>query len=152
MATDPQRTLIITSERTFAADRATLFRAFSDPAMLEKWWGPHDFANRIVEFDFRNGGVFRIIMTASNNTDFDNRWTFEDIRPGERIVAFHHEPMHAFGLDMHYEDVAGGTRLIWRMSFEDTRDNRDIEKFLAAANQQNFDRLETLIADLTKDD
>jgi len=152
MADNPQSRLIITSERTFATDRATLFRAFSDPRLLEKWWGPHGFTNRIEEFDLRNGGTFRVVMTSSDNTDFANRWTFEDVRPGERIVAFHQEPVHAFGLDMAYSDAAGGTRLTWRMSFEDTQENRDIEKFLAAANEQNFDRLEALLDDLKKDD
>lgn len=142
MTDDVNRSLIIESERRFATDRATLFNAFSDPQKLEKWWGPHDFTNRIEKFDFVNGGTWVIVMTSSVGTDFENHWTFEDIRQDERIAAFHHGPMHAFGLEIGFHDTDAGTRLTWRMSFEDTEDNREIEKFLAAANEQNFDRLQ----------
>ncbi len=146
MTDDVNRSLIIDNERIFATDRTTLFEAFSDPAMLEQWWGPHGFTNRIETFDFRNGGKWVIVMTSSSDTDFENHWTFEDIRPHERISAFHHGPMHAFGLEVGYHDDEAGTRLTWRMSFEDTPENREIEKFLAVANEQNFDRLEAVLS------
>jgi uncharacterized protein YndB with AHSA1/START domain len=143
---DAKLSLIILNERVFPTDRATLFRAFSDPALLSAWWGPHGFTNRIETFDFRNGGTWMIVMTSSAGTDFPNHWTFEDIRPDERIKAFHHGPVHAFGLEIGYHETGAGTRLTWSMSFEDTQDNRDIEKFLAAANEQNFDRLEAVLS------
>jgi uncharacterized protein YndB with AHSA1/START domain len=151
MTDDLNRTLIIVSERVFEADRGTLFKAFAEPDILEQWWGPHDFTNRIERFEFHNGGTWMIVMTSSSGTDFANHWTFEEIRPDDRIVAFHHGPMHAFGLDISYSETEGGTQVTWRMSFEDTPENRDIEKFLAAANEQNFDRLEAVLSDMEKD-
>ncbi len=151
MTDDVDRTLIIENERSFPVDRETLFTAFSDPARLERWWGPHGFTNRIEKFEFRNGGTWMIVMTSSSDTDFENHWTFEDIRKDERISAFHHGPMHAFGLDIGFHQTDTGTRLTWRMSFEDTEDNRDIEKFLVAANEQNFDRLGALLAERQDD-
>lgn len=151
MTDNVERSLIIESERVFAANRSTLFSAFSDADLLAKWWGPHGFTNRIEQFEFRNGGTWMIVMTSSSNTDFANHWTFEDIRPQERIKAFHHGPMHAFALDIGLHDADAGTRLTWRMSFEDTEANREIEKFLAAANEQNFDRLETLLSETEKE-
>lgn len=150
MSEDVSRSLIIDNERVFAIDRATLFNAFSDPDVLARWWGPHGFTNRIAKFEFENGGTWTIVMTSSSDTDFENHWTFEDIRRNERIVAFHHGPMHAFGLEIGYHDAEGGTCLTWRMSFEDTEDNRHIEKFLAAANEQNLDRLEAIVAEMGK--
>jgi hypothetical protein len=66
-------------------------------------------------------------------------------------VAFHHGPMHAFGLEIGFHDADADTRLSWRMSFEDTEENREIEKFLAAANEQNFDRLEAALSDMKKE-
>lgn len=147
MTDDVTHSLIIENERSFATDRATLFAAFSDPARLEKWWGPHGFTNRIEKFDFVNGGTWIVVMASSAGTDFENHWTFEDIRPDERIVVFHHSPMHAFGLEIGFYDTDVGTRLTWRMSFEDTEDNREIEKFLSAANEQNFDRLQAHLSE-----
>jgi uncharacterized protein YndB with AHSA1/START domain len=151
MVDNADRTLIIENERAFKADRATLFRAFSDPCVLAKWWGPHGFTNRIDQFDFRNGGTWLIIMTSSSDTEFANHWTFEDIRPDERIKAFHHGPIHAFGLEVGFHDHDTGTRLTWRMSFDNTEENREIGKFLAAANEQNFDRLETVLSEMKEE-
>ncbi|SFB47808.1 Uncharacterized conserved protein YndB, AHSA1/START domain [Rhizobium sp. NFR07] len=148
---DGNRSLIIENERVFAADCSALFKAFSDPDVLAKWWGPHGFTNRIEKFEFENGGTWMIVMTSSSDTDFENHWTFEDIRPDERIVAFHHGPMHAFGLEIGFHEADADTRLTWRMSFEDTEENRQIEKLLRAANEQNFDRLEAVLSDLEKD-
>lgn len=137
--------LEIRNERFFDAKAGTLFSAFSDPDKLRQWWGPHGFTNRIDEFDFRPGGSFRITMTASNGTGFDNRWTFQEIVPSSRILAVHHEPMHVFTLEVTFAEEVDGTRLGWRMLFDPTDENRELEKFLAAANEQNFDRLQALL-------
>lgn len=137
--------LEILNDRLFPVDAPTLFDAFADPDKLKDWWGPHDFTNRIDEFDFREGGSWRITMTASNGTDFDNHSTFQEIVPHSRIVFLHHEPMHVFTMEMTFSAEAGGTRLTWRMLFEPTEENRELQKFIRAANEQNFDRLEQVL-------
>jgi uncharacterized protein YndB with AHSA1/START domain len=84
-------------------------------------------------------------MTASNGTDFDNHSTFQEIVPHRRITFLHHEPMHVFTMEMTFLAEDAGTRLHWRMLFEPTVENREIEKFIRAANEQNFDRLEQVL-------
>jgi uncharacterized protein YndB with AHSA1/START domain len=140
----------ILNERLFAVDAQTLFGAFSNPDYLAQWWGPHGFTNTIHEFDFRPGGTWRITMTASNGTDFDNRLTFEEIVPGQRLVLFHHEPMHVYTMEVRFELEGGGTRLHWRMLFDATEENLQLQRFITAANEQNFDRLENLLQQLNE--
>jgi uncharacterized protein YndB with AHSA1/START domain len=135
----------ILNERLFGVDPATLFGAFADPQKLKQWWGPHGFTNTIGAFDFRPGGLWQITMTASNGTHFPNRSTFQEIVPGRRIVFLHHEPMHVYTMEMDFLSEDGGTRLHWRMLFEPTEENLQLQKFIAAANEQNFDRLENLL-------
>lgn len=134
--------LEILNTRVFAASRQRVFDAFAKPQQLKHWWGPHGFTNRIPEFDLRPGGKWRIIMTASDGTDFDNLCTFEEVVVPERISYIHHLPIHVFTMTMLFEEEDGGTRLTWRMLFEPTAENLQLERFLAAANEQNFDRLE----------
>lgn len=134
--------LEILNTRIFAASRQAVFDAFAEPEQLKLWWGPDGFTNTIPEFDLRPGGKWRIVMTASDGTDFDNHCTFEEVVVPERIVYVHHLPMHVFSMEMIFDEEAGGTRLTWRMLFEPTDENRQLQKFLAAANEQNFDRLE----------
>ncbi|TPP11559.1 SRPBCC domain-containing protein [Rhizobium glycinendophyticum] len=137
--------LEIFNERRYPVAPAILFDAFADPDKLALWWGPHGFTNRIDAFDFQVGGDWRLTMTSSDGTDFANRWTFQEIERPVRIVALHHEPMHVFTLEMTFEPADAGTSLRWRMLFEPTDENRQLQKFIRAANEQNLDRLEHLL-------
>lgn len=135
----------IRNERVFPVDRATLFDAFADPEKLAAWWGPAGFTNRISAYDLRPGGTWLVTMTADNGSDYDNRWSFEEVVPGHTIKMRHHEPVHVFTLEMEFADEGPHARLSWRMLFDRTEENQQLEKFLHAANEQNFDRLEQLL-------
>nr|WP_272210369.1 SRPBCC domain-containing protein [Marinicella sp. W31]MDC2876243.1 SRPBCC domain-containing protein [Marinicella sp. W31] len=135
----------IINKRTFAVDRQTLYGCFADPATLARWWGPHGFTNRITAFDLVPGGHWLITMTASNGTDFHNRWRFEDVVEQRFIRAVHHEPVHVFTLEMTFADDADGARLTWRMRFEKTEENEAIRHLLRAANEQYLDRLGAIL-------
>ena len=137
--------LEILNDRLFPVDRATLFGAFADPEKLVQWWGPEGFSNTITVFDLKPGGHWLVTMTADNGTEFHNRWTFEKVVEDQLIQMTHHEPVHVFTLEMHFAAEDGGARLSWRMLFERTEENEAMEKFLHAANEQNFDRLERLL-------
>lgn len=135
----------ILSERLFAADPQTLFDAFARPERLAEWWGPHGFTNEIHEFDLRPGGAWRIVMTASNGAEFDNHSTFETVEIPSRIVFLHHGPIHEYRMEMTFTPTEGGTRLAWLMQFVPNEENVALKKFIAAANEQNFDRLQALL-------
>jgi uncharacterized protein YndB with AHSA1/START domain len=49
-------------ERTFEADIDRVFRAFTDPADLVRWWGPMNVRTSIAEIDLRVGGECRWVM------------------------------------------------------------------------------------------
>lgn len=135
----------ILNERIFAVDRETLFRAFSDPALLAQWWGPHGFTNTIGTFDFQPGGTWKITMTASDGNDFHNVSTFLEITPPSRIVFKHHEPIHVYLMEIDFRQEGDGTRLNWRTLFDATDENLQLKRFITAANEQNFDRLEDVV-------
>lgn len=137
-------TIEILNSRLFPVDRATLYDAFADPKKLAAWWGPEGFTNHISVFDLKPGGHWLVTMTADNGADFHNRWTFDEVVADEMVRMTHHEPVHVFTLEMTFADDDRGTRLSWRMLFDRTEDNEAMEKFLHAANEQNFDRLQRL--------
>ncbi len=135
----------ITNSRVFNASRETLFDAFADPDKLARWWGPDGFTNTFHKFDFEPGGTWHFTMHASDGSAFENTSTFSEITKPERIAFVHHLPIHVFTMTMTYAAEATGTRLTWLMQFEPSADNAAIKDFIAAANEQNFDRLETLL-------
>lgn len=141
----PPDTLDIVTSRHFPVPRAVLFEAFADPEQLARWWGPHGFSTVMHRFDFVANGTWHFTMTNSDGADFVNSSTFLEIEAPARIVLFHHEPVHAFRMTMTYAEEAGGTRLTWLMAFEPTEENKALARFLAAANEQNYDRLEQVL-------
>lgn len=50
--------------RVFAAPRELVYKAWTDPAHLRIWWGPHGFTNPVCEADARVGGKWRIVMVG----------------------------------------------------------------------------------------
>ncbi len=135
----------ITNSRIFAAPREALFDAFADPEKLKHWWGPDGFTNTMHTFDFRTGGTWHFTMHASNGAAFENTSTFKEIIALERIVFIHHLPVHVFTMAMTFDREGSGTRLTWLMQFEPAESNAGLKDFIAAANEQNFDRLDAFL-------
>lgn len=57
---------VITMTRSFAAPRALVWKAMSEPQHVVRWWGPHGHTNRVLEFDFQVGGRWGIETTTGD--------------------------------------------------------------------------------------
>jgi uncharacterized protein YndB with AHSA1/START domain len=57
---DALHELVIT--RVFDASPELVFRAWSDPKHVARWWGPRRFTNPVCKLDVRPGGKIRIEM------------------------------------------------------------------------------------------
>ena len=79
-----------TITRTFDAPRALVFKMWTDPEHLAKWWGPRGFTNPTCEADVRPGGKIYIIMRGPPGTpysgDFPMTGEFQEIVAPEKIV------------------------------------------------------------------
>ncbi len=51
-------------ERTYAAPRATVWRAWTEPELLRRWWAPDKASVAECTVDLRIGGVIHIVMEA----------------------------------------------------------------------------------------
>lgn len=76
--------LVIT--RLIDAPRSLVFNAWTDPAQLAQWWGPHSFTNPLSEVDARPGGVIRIHMKAPDGTIYPCAGLFQEVIENERLV------------------------------------------------------------------
>jgi uncharacterized protein YndB with AHSA1/START domain len=68
-----------TFERTYAAPIADVWRAWTDPELLRRWWGPEKTTIVECEVDPRVGGRIRIVMeaTAEMGKYAGTRWPLE---------------------------------------------------------------------------
>jgi uncharacterized protein YndB with AHSA1/START domain len=80
----------LTLKRTFNAPRELVFKAWTDPALVAKWWGPNEFTTPICELDARPGGKIYIVMHGPKGTDFDidlpMTGVFQEFDPPRRLV------------------------------------------------------------------
>jgi uncharacterized protein YndB with AHSA1/START domain len=139
----------IISTRLIDASREQVFAAFADPGLLARWWGPQGFTNTFAEFDFQPGGMWRFTMHAPDGADYPNESEFVEITEPEKIVFIHHQPVHVFRMTMIFTEEEGKTRVVWQMRFETPADAEKFRKFIESANQQNFDRLESVLQSTT---
>jgi uncharacterized protein YndB with AHSA1/START domain len=136
----------VVNTRIFDAPRVLVFKAFRDADHLAQWWGPQGFTNTFHRFDFRPGGLWRFAMHSPDGVTYQNESVFTDIVEPERIVLRHLGPIHEFQLTITFEDQDGKTRLTWRMLLNSVAECDKIRSFAAAANEQNFDRLQAHLA------
>ena len=73
-------------ERIFDAPPEQVFRAWTDPTRLPKWFVPKPMTLPACEIDPRQGGVFRTVMRAPDGQEFDNTGVFLDVVPNRRLV------------------------------------------------------------------
>ena len=76
----------LTLTRVFEAPRALVFKAWTEPQRLQRWWGPKGFTNPVCEMDVRPGGAIRIVMRAPDGSEYPMTGVFREIVPPERLV------------------------------------------------------------------
>jgi uncharacterized protein YndB with AHSA1/START domain len=60
----------IVIERVFDAPRDLVWKAWTDPEHIAKWWGPGSMITRVEAFDFRVGGAWSYVMTAVDGSQY----------------------------------------------------------------------------------
>ena len=78
------RVLVIT--RIFDAPRRLVFKAWTEPAHVVHWLGPHGFTGTIVQMDVRPGGAYRFHLRSPEGTDHWRRGVYREIVEPERLV------------------------------------------------------------------
>jgi len=119
--------------RVFDAPRDLVFSAFTDPKHLAYWWGPNGFRTTTIAFDFRPGGIWRFVMHGPDGRDYQNRVTYDEIVPPQRLVYRHDggddvEPVQ-FTQTLTFEDIGKGkTRLTWHGRFPSAEERARVIK------------------------
>ena len=76
----------LTLTRMINAPVETVFRAWTDPVQVAKWWGPKDFTNPVCELDTRPGGKIKIDMTGPDGTAYPMGGLFHEIDEPRKLV------------------------------------------------------------------
>lgn len=72
--------------RTLNAPRHLVYRAWTTPELVKKWWPGRRGEMTVAEMDFRVGGAWRYVMVAHGEFEVAFHGTYREIVPNERIV------------------------------------------------------------------
>jgi uncharacterized protein YndB with AHSA1/START domain len=72
--------------REFDAPRQLLFRAYTDPDQIQKWWGPSYLTTTVDQMDVRVGGAWRFIQRDSEGNEYAFSGVYQEIVEPERLV------------------------------------------------------------------
>jgi uncharacterized protein YndB with AHSA1/START domain len=81
---DAAQTVVIT--RDFDAPRELVFRAWTDPAHLARWFAPHGCTIEYHQLDLREGGTFHSCLRTPDGKDCWCRGVYREVVAPERIV------------------------------------------------------------------
>lgn len=138
------REIVIT--RVFNAPRERVFKAWTDPKHVDRWWGPRGFTNQTSEMDVRPGGVWRYMMLSAEYGNFPNDVRYLEVVKPERLVYDHGAddglPPH-FRVTVTFVEKGAQTELTMRTVFPtaEARDKVVKEWGAIASGNQTMDRL-----------
>lgn len=84
MAITEAEELVIT--RAFNAPRDKVWKAWTEAASLEKWWGPKGCKLRVLTLDLKPGGIFHYAMEFQPGHPMFGRFIYREIAAPERLV------------------------------------------------------------------
>ncbi len=73
--------------REFDAPKHLVYRAWTEPGLIERWWGGERGEVTSVEVDLRVGGVWRCVMVLEGGTVAAFRGEYREVVANERIVS-----------------------------------------------------------------
>jgi uncharacterized protein YndB with AHSA1/START domain len=83
LPTDEQ--ILITRE--FDAPKHLVYKAWTTPELVKRWWNAKRGEVTIAEIDLRVGGKWRSVMVADDGVEVGFHGEYREIVPNERIVS-----------------------------------------------------------------
>jgi len=70
----------------FDAPRERVFKAFTHPTLIARWWGPYSFTIPICRLELQPGGALLLVMVAPDGATHPVTGTVHAVRPPEHFV------------------------------------------------------------------
>jgi uncharacterized protein YndB with AHSA1/START domain len=133
------------THRVVPYPRERVFAAFAQAELLACWWGPSGFSNTFEVFEFRPGGRWRFVMHGPDGSHHPNESVFVAVDAPSALVI-QHVSQPRFALTVTLAPHERGTAITWTQEFEDRAVAARIRHIVEPANEQNLDRLESVLS------
>jgi uncharacterized protein YndB with AHSA1/START domain len=148
LPTDEQ--ILITRE--FDAPKELVYKAFTTPELVARWWHANRGEVTVVEIDLRVGGKWRYAMVADGGMEVGFHGEYRELVPNERIVSteiYEGYPDEQAVNTATFTEVDGRTtvEILVQHSSKEARDAH-INSGMEAGMQDAFDLLEQVAVSL----
>ena len=75
------------TERTFNAPVADVWKVWTDADSVKKWWGPKGYTALVVRNDVREGGSYLWAMKSAKGRTFWNIGTYQEVVANKKLVS-----------------------------------------------------------------
>ena len=73
--------------REFAAPKELVYKAYTTPELVRRWWHAKRGQMTVAEMDLRPGGKWRYVMVTDDGVEVGFHGEYREIVPNERIVS-----------------------------------------------------------------
>jgi len=146
--------LVLVITRILDAPRALVFKVWSQPEHLVRWWGPKGFSLPSCKMEFHEGGSFRCLMRSPEATEHRMHGVYREIVAPEKISFTWcwideagnagHETLVTVTLEEHGKDGAQ-TRLTLHHAVFESENARNLH---GIGWSESFDRLAVYVTSL----
>lgn len=78
---------VLTITHVFDAPRDLVFKAWTEPERVKRWWGPKNFTCTDCRIDLRVGGVFFNCIRSPDGKEYCSQGVYRAIEEPQRIVS-----------------------------------------------------------------
>jgi uncharacterized protein YndB with AHSA1/START domain len=138
--------------REFDAPSELVFKAWTTPELVKRWWSGQRGAVTSAEIDLRVGGMWRYVMEANGGFEVAFHGEYREIVPNERIVTtevFEGMPDAQAVDTITFAEVGGRTTLTMLVQHT-SKEDRDghINSGMEGGMQESMDALEQVAISL----
>ena len=142
----------IVMQRVFNAPRELVFKAYTDPNLIPKWWGPRRYTTTVDKMDVKVGGVWRFVQRDVAGNEYAFNGEYREIAPPKRLsytFEFEGMPGHVLLETVTFEEHDGQTKVTVTSLFRSAED-RDgmLQSGMEQGANESQDRLAELLGSM----
>jgi uncharacterized protein YndB with AHSA1/START domain len=140
--------------REFDAPRHLVYKAYTTPELVKRWWAGRRGNVTIAEIDLRVGGKWRFVMTANEGFEVAFHGEYHEIVADEKLVnteVFEGAPEGGAALvTCTFESIDGDRTRLSMLTHVDSKEIRDmiIGTGMESGAQEGLDILEEIAIEL----
>ncbi|RYG38511.1 ATPase [bacterium] len=77
----------ITAIRTFDAPKRLVWRAYTEPDLIRRWWVCDTMTMTVCDVDLRVGGEYRYVARVASGEEVPMKGTFSEVTPPDRLLC-----------------------------------------------------------------